>query len=262
MSIQVLQSWNRLNSIPTRWALLLLAGIAYFALPNLQTRGSETRSQNPSHPGSHFTAAQCASCHQMKGGFSHPVNVPVPAAAPAELPRSNGMLTCLTCHESSVDAHRASRTNGDMLLRSENAVSLCASCHDPDDASRTSQHALAVGSAHLGNRKAAGSAALYLETNNCLTCHDGLISTDTAMSELRRPGDALEEHPVGVPYRNSRSATEVPVVLNPASHLDPGIRLFDGQVGCGSCHSPYSTQPKLLVMSNLHGRLCLGCHKQ
>jgi predicted CXXCH cytochrome family protein len=42
--------------------------------------------------------------------------------------------------------------------------------------------------------------------------------------------------------------------------LDPRIRLFDGRVGCGSCHSPYAREHALLVMSNDRSALCLSCH--
>ena len=50
------------------------------------------------------------------------------------------------------------------------------------------------------------------------------------------------------------------VRLVDAARLDGRIRLFDQAVGCGSCHSVYSMQPKLLVTSNLRSRLCLSCH--
>jgi predicted CXXCH cytochrome family protein len=42
----------------------------------------------------------------------------------------------------------------------------------------------------------------------------------------------------------------------------PQIRLFDGRLGCGSCHSLYSQQQKKLVMSNQNGKLCIKCHNK
>jgi predicted CXXCH cytochrome family protein len=42
--------------------------------------------------------------------------------------------------------------------------------------------------------------------------------------------------------------------------MDPRIWLFEGRVGCGSCHSPFAGGEALLVMSNVGSRLCLSCH--
>ena len=69
----------------------------------------------------------------------------------------------------------------------------------------------------------------------------------------------MTEHPVGVRYRRDagrRSGSP----LVPLDAVDPRIRLFDDRVGCGSCHSPYSTRDDQLVMSNERSRLCLSCH--
>jgi len=38
------------------------------------------------------------------------------------------------------------------------------------------------------------------------------------------------------------------------------IRLFEGRIGCGTCHDPFSKLPKQLVMSNKGSRICLACH--
>ena len=43
--------------------------------------------------------------------------------------------------------------------------------------------------------------------------------------------------------------------------LDKRIRLFNGKVGCGSCHNPYSKNAKFLVIETEGGRLCLSCHE-
>ena len=41
---------------------------------------------------------------------------------------------------------------------------------------------------------------------------------------------------------------------------EQAILRIDGQVGCGSCHSHYSTLPDHLVMTNEHSQLCHSCH--
>ena len=72
-----------------------------------------------------------------------------------------------------------------------------------------------------------------------------------------------ESHPIGMDYREAalarqldRSASE----LRDVSLLDDRIRLFEGMVGCGSCHNPYSDNPYFLVIDGAGGRLCNSCH--
>jgi len=209
-----------------------------------------------------FTNMQCMSCHQMKAGFSHPVNIPLKPGMSPRLPLANGKLVCTTCHESGIDEHRTSRSNGDALLRLDNSILLCSQCHDASDNTRASQHAMAIGQAHLLPNSGRPKVSAFLsETQNCLTCHDGLISQDVAMASPSSQDDAMSEHPVNVTYRSSLNG-EAEILLKPAGSLNPAIRLFEGKVGCGSCHSPYSTQESLLVMSNYRSQLCFGCHNQ
>jgi predicted CXXCH cytochrome family protein len=46
----------------------------------------------------------------------------------------------------------------------------------------------------------------------------------------------------------------------PAGMLDKNISLFDGKVGCGTCHNIYSQIRNLLVLDNARSKLCLECH--
>lgn len=66
-------------------------------------------------------------------------------------------------------------------------------------------------------------------------------------------------HPVDIPYRLTNHFADGP--LTPRFSLDTRVRLFDSNITCASCHSPYATQPALLVMSNQGSRLCLSCHQ-
>jgi len=95
------------------------------------------------------------------------------------------------------------------------------------------------------------------QTQTCLSCHDGLMSADIAISS---PQPQLGEHPVGVVLGRRRSGPSID--LRPIEGLDRRIRLIDNKVGCLSCHSPFSQQPRLLVMSNDRSRLCLSCHRR
>lgn len=97
-----------------------------------------------------------------------------------------------------------------------------------------------------------------------MTCHDGAMAsgsgTDSRVSLGANMFDtSSSEHPIGR-YQLS-NPSDADGALKPASMLDDRIRLFNNHVGCNSCHSLYSAQRDLLVMSNESSRLCLGCHE-
>lgn len=92
-------------------------------------------------------------------------------------------------------------------------------------------------------------------------CHDGSLASDAGSHRSMRSLDhENQEHPVGTVY-SSASSKLSEMKLVPASRLDARVRLFDGKVGCGSCHSPYSHVSKQLIMSNSGSKLCLTCHE-
>jgi predicted CXXCH cytochrome family protein len=92
---------------------------------------------------------------------------------------------------------------------------------------------------------------LDIESRTCLSCHDGTIASDIGRDEH-------QGHAVGIVLGNSAPNREMPV--RSANMLDPRIRLFNGRVGCNSCHNPYSGEKSQLIMSNHGSRLCLSCH--
>lgn len=217
----------------------------------------------------------CAACHRPEPGFSHPVGVIPSMAVPADLPLEDGRISCITCHASGDAAHMKAEQTGSPMLRSGVAGpgTLCMSCHDMRDDSRAAQHGSALGVAHQrwqgkapGRASASASASgLDPESRTCLSCHDGLLSSDIALSGSAGnfASAIMDDHPVGVPYGRpggARSSSGMPFGLRPLSALDPRIRLYDGQVGCNSCHSPYAGTKGLLVMDNQRSALCLSCH--
>jgi predicted CXXCH cytochrome family protein len=38
------------------------------------------------------------------------------------------------------------------------------------------------------------------------------------------------------------------------------VKLYEGKIGCGSCHNIYSKEKYMLVISNDSSVLCLECH--
>lgn len=190
----------------------------------------------------------CRDCHPTSPTFSHPVDVYPTMAVPAGLPLAGGRVTCITCH-----------------LPDRPAA--CGDCHDPRRGGRADIHGAALGRAHLlwpdGRGAPAGRtpAGLDAETETCLSCHDGALAPAPGIrvgsggppSAARILGG---RHPIGV-RQGPRGAGDN--LVAPAL-LDPRIRLFDGRVGCGSCHNPYASDRAQLVMSNQRSALCLGCH--
>jgi predicted CXXCH cytochrome family protein len=133
-----------------------------------------------------------------------------------------------------------------------------------------------IGYAASGGVRGADGTEVDHESATCLSCHDGTIATDVGghaesgslISDARRSKSrgilAAEmsgpaSHPIGVPYRSTSGPGGIE--LRSASSLDPRIRLFNQQVGCGSCHSIYSAQAKFVVFPNERSSLCLSCHR-
>ncbi len=258
-----------------RTAMVLAAFLAGAGMVRAQSRvrlamavpAGETGRAIMRTPSVTWTDSRCGRCHQPDPLFSHPINVIPTMAVPSHLPLENGRLTCATCHDSRADAHAAARTLRAPLLRDSSVEgSFCTQCHNPSQSTRASQHGATLGRAHMAwpglksddnSRLAEGFDS---QSQACLSCHDGLMSQDIALSGHRRD-DGLSEHPIGVTFSSRRlDRTGPAIVLRSRGTLDQRIRLFDDQVGCTSCHSPFSTEPKLLVMSNNRSRLCLSCH--
>ncbi len=204
----------------------------------------------------------CVDCHEQVRSLSHPVDVYPSSSVPGHLPLENGRLSCLTCHDLGAG-------EGAALLRIDPGAApaaLCTQCHDAARGGRGEAHALATGRAHLASSSRRGGSSspgtrFDGESERCMSCHDGTVASEGAvrtgppgpMNAMRLIGG---QHPIGVTHRSRGIGDH----LVPAIRLDPAIRLYDGRVGCGSCHSPYAEGEAMLVMSNERSRLCLACH--
>lgn len=207
-------------------------------------------------------ADACAECHRFRSGFSHPVGVVPSMAVPAVLPLEGGQLTCLTCHDPA--NHETAAQRHDPLLRAGvGAEHLCGQCHTSNQHSARSMHPIGLGRAHIESKRSAGdSAGLDAESRTCLGCHDGTLAKDVGIGREGSFNSHGATHPVGITYsRRGAAGSGGYGELRPASALDGRIRLFNQQVGCGSCHSPYSSEESLVVINNYRSRLCLSCHQ-
>ena len=186
---------------------------------------------------------------------------------------------CSTCHEPHLASGAAEAKEKEKegprrrsLLRSEKkGALLCEECHAGlSKGDSRSWHILVAESAH-GNEpedETAPRGQLDALSKRCLSCHDGTSGRDVGF-RIGRPRldvGSGASHPVGVRYpmgiaaggggKRRGRARKSRYVARP----DERIRLFDGKVGCGSCHNPYSQNAKFLVIDPRGGRLCLSCH--
>ncbi|WP_291315156.1 cytochrome c3 family protein [Desulfuromonas sp.] len=195
----------------------------------------------------------CLQCHAMSKDNSHPTGV-VPTL---EIPSGfrldgGGRLSCVSCHHPhlEVSPERPYRLRGEEVDRG-----FCGHCHTLGDGG----HGGAVFLAHAKVYTPPGDVSVSLDriSRGCLACHDALSAGDVhfCTSGLDR---VCLSHPVGVVYDQIQARNRE---LNPRSQLDPAISFIEGKLGCTSCHSIYSTERKLLTLSNRGSALCLHCHR-
>lgn len=201
----------------------------------------------------------CQECHNVSRENSHPIGVlPSMDVPDGFLLDWAGKMTCATCH----DPH----ANGDnQYLRTDaRGRDFCAMCH---------RDFLPLQDPHVGTISIAHSKSGIYESDSflvevldpvsleCLGCHDGVIASDAAYKIVG--GDAVTyerdglSHPIGMDYQASAISDRE---LRAVSALSPYIALYEGKVGCGSCHNPYSSEHRMLTMNNAGSALCLECH--
>ena len=215
-------------------------------------------------------------CHNLEASLNHPVGIAPKDKVPADMPLdSRSRITCLTCHNeqnfsSGLSAGSSSNKN---MLRRPAGIQLCAACHT--EGSRTlleQSHWLFSTRAHLDSiNPQFPSNENYVqfvgridtESRTCLSCHEDISvsvpSDNETPRQKRMRWKRMSNHPIGMSYGN--------VALRRPGHyqypiFDQRIRLFNGRVGCGSCHSLYAQTEKNLVMRYGRGGLCLACHNK
>lgn len=203
----------------------------------------------------------CDKCHTIDKKKSHPIKLK-PATntlLTAHLDK-NGLITCTTCH----DIHKEDKTSdrselSGLLWGHLKGRAFCSLCHSSENTRTNWQHQTAIPYAHSYGKllqTALGSPLDKLSTE-CLSCHDGTISQfpQVAVKQGIWQHEIGESHPIGVDYPRSDEFTS-------PEALPKEIRLFDGKIGCLSCHEIYDKEYKMLSMTNRRSRLCLTCHKK
>lgn len=217
--------------------------------------------------------SKCMTCHTTlyDKGYMHPVDItPKNVRVPLDFPLSpTGTLTCATCHDIHTDPETPFGKKSFFLRRYEKGKSFCNICHQDTDALKMG-HETVFREAHFDSKYIAKDKASEIDSmsRNCLSCHDGSIGSSVKLNagQWRHSKNFLEHdqggmHPIGMIYGDL--VTQNPkAMLKPLDAVDKRIRFFEGgKVGCGSCHDPYATIPKKLVIEDIQSRLCFACHK-
>lgn len=215
----------------------------------------------------------CVGCHNdlFKDGYMHPVDIsPRRIRIPVDLPLSDdGLLTCNTCHNIHAVATTPFGTSSYLLRRHEQGRAFCTICHEDLVDNATAQHNTALSEAHFQSKYIVTSMSQEIDamSKNCISCHDGtfgsLITVNVGSWEHEKQFMGPEigsSHPIGIDYEEARMKQGRKTDLRPISMVDPRLLFFDGKVGCGTCHNPYSKKHKQLVLSNQDSNLCLSCH--
>jgi predicted CXXCH cytochrome family protein len=213
----------------------------------------------------------CKRCHErsLSEGYMHPVNIkPVDVVVPQDMPLSRyRQIVCTTCHDVHADYFTPYGTRSHFLRRQESGKAFCKICHDNLDA-LSRGHTASLGEAHFRSQNVVTDPSQHIDamSMNCLTCHDGTYGSSVSsqagiwkheQGSLRHDQSS---HPIGIDYEAARAQRGSKTDLRPMLSVDRRIRFFLGKVGCGSCHDPYSTSYKKLVISDENSKLCFSCH--
>lgn len=209
--------------------------------------------------------SMCSDCHKLNRKTSHPTGMRPSKPIPLERFLSvNGNMTCITCHavHKEEDPSFSQMELAGLLRGHAQGRAFCATCHDERLLGSSWRHDMAITYAHMSGelRQKTGGALLDKFSVECLSCHDGTISKAASVDVTEgnfTHGIGLS-HPVGVKYPTGFSDKE----FVSSESLPEEVRLFNGTVGCLSCHNPYGREKSFLVKSNSRSALCLTCHKK
>lgn len=204
----------------------------------------------------------CNTCHQMRTENSHPSKITTELSIPRHMPLDEaGEMTCATCH----DPHGGKTGHLPFLLRVDaHGEFLCQSCHELDNVS-DGLCMVTSGIAHV--KTSTPPDSMHFSQNldrislNCLACHGTTSRKDTPYHESMPSKTSVMGagfvHPIGSHYADTANRSRG---YREPEQLSPLIALYEGKVGCFSCHNPFSTEKSRLVMKGGNSHLCLECH--
>jgi predicted CXXCH cytochrome family protein len=204
--------------------------------------------------------SKCVGCHaDLKKSEPHPVDISTDISIPADMPLVNGRLGCITCHFIHPASNEYGNRSGNLLRRTGRGAVFCNACHQINEKGH-----VAFENIHRDSyrRLSVGNSRLDIYTLQCVECHDKYLDRSFGSFTAGGPNRlfALSSHPVGVSFE--RIAAKEPRRFNFPHALPREIRLFNGKIGCGTCHNAFSKEKSMLVMNNWRSQLCLKCHKK
>ncbi len=201
----------------------------------------------------------CQTCHtEYAKTQSHPTSIYPTLSIPRDLPLTEGRLTCLTCHFVHVKDDMKLRKKHNFLRRQVSGMLFCSACHEINE-----KRHIVFDNVHKGEYEETNrSTRIDRMSLECITCHDRY---------LVEPKDSLGagnwnhynkefSHPIGISY--SKASSRSMRKFRPASMLNKKIKLYNGNIGCGTCHNIYSKEKGILILNNQNSSLCLECHKK
>ncbi len=214
-------------------------------------------------------------CHNFDPMLSHPVGIKPKGPIPEDMPLdSQAKITCLTCHNQSIDKSDQDYSDIDSgnqyLLRRPVGEQLCSSCHVNSN-STSNEHWLFSTRAHLQVSGGKSSTSNELnrplktidqESRTCLTCHDDITTSISfsaaSLGEKAIWRNQMKSHPIGTDYVSA--VRRNPSYKNTPFNGNSRVRLFNDKIGCGSCHSLYAETQYHLVADYQDSTLCRKCH--
>jgi len=201
----------------------------------------------------------CEICHaDHTAAQSHPTDVNPTVAIPNDMPLLKGKITCLTCHYAhAADKNPFRRKNHYFLRRPIRGILFCSSCHKIDE-----RRHIVFGNVHKGVYEETDSnTRIDQMTLECIECHDRQMTQEQSQKlgagRWTHFGQEFN-HPIGAVYKDF--ANKYMNKFRPEMTLRKEVKLFNGKIGCGTCHNVYSKEKGMLIMSNLGGNLCTECH--
>jgi len=198
----------------------------------------------------------CRNCHDLPKINSHPSDIASEMAVPPGFwLDDSGRLNCATCH----DPHPGLGEDAPFMLRgTARDIEFCRLCH-PVSASDEGMPLAAVFVAHGRSYTLPVSGSeLDKISADCLSCHEGSggphVDYCLLLENMERN---CTGHIIGADYAERAARNRG---LRSLEGLSGNISLYEGKVGCASCHSIYSTEERKLVMNNSGSALCKECH--
>ena len=175
-----------------------------------------------------------------------------------------GCQGCHASHNGALANGGTSATTGQILLWARNFPSGSLSYGIYDSATQKNK------AVELGGTTLSSSTDVRMYSLLCLSCHDGVTSSFTGMSNLNKVGSRAafasgayesqgltNDHPVNMPYDPAKN-TSLQAVATVAANMP----LFGSSntVQCATCHEPHNnTNTRFLRQAN-NTTLCTGCH--